>query len=100
PGGARTSFSRNLQYALANPAYQDTPAGQIRAMFENAGDELYTLDPQKIAHRIFDTATSEKPPLRVALGGDAFGVIQAALKGRLSALEAQESLARSVAFDS
>jgi len=36
----------------------------------------------------------------VALGGDAFGVIQAALKGRLSALEAQESLARSVAFDS
>lgn len=71
PGGARTSFSRNLQYALANPAYQDTPAGQIRAMFENAGDELYTLDPQKIAHRIFDTATSEKPPLRVALGGDA-----------------------------
>lgn len=90
----------NLQYALANPAYQDTPAGQIRAMFENAGDELYTLDPQKIAHRIFDTATSEKPPLRVALGGDAFGVIQAALKGRLSALEEQESLARSVAFDS
>jgi len=100
PGGARTSFSRNLQYAPANPAYQDTPAGQIRAMFENAGDELYTLDPQKIAHRNFDTATSEKPPLRVALGGDAFGVIQAALKGRLSALEAQESLARSVAFDS
>jgi len=68
-------------------------------MFDSAGDELYTLVPHKIAQRIFDAATSEKPPLRLTLGGDAFGVIQAALKNRLPALEAQEALARSVAFD-
>lgn len=40
------------------------------------------------------------PPLRVTLGGDAFGVIQAALSKRLAFLESQERLARSVAFDS
>lgn len=99
PGGARTGFSANLKYAPVNPAYRDTPAGAIREMFENAGDELYTLDPRKIAREIFNVAKSNDPPLRVALGGDAFGVIQAALRARLGALEAQEGLARSVAFD-
>ena len=90
----------NLHYAPANAAYHDTPAGSIRRMFENAGDELYTLDPRKIAHEIFNVARSDTPPLRLTLGGDAFGVIQTALKTRLAFLESQEQLARSVAFDS
>ncbi|MGE7007515.1 SDR family NAD(P)-dependent oxidoreductase, partial [Sphingomonas sp. NPDC049708] len=100
PGGARTSFSHNLQFASEIAAYRDTPAGDIRKMFETAGNELYTLDPQKIAQAIVDVATSDHPPLRVTLGGDAFGVVQAALQSRLAFLQSQEALARSVAFDS
>ncbi|GLK77652.1 short-chain dehydrogenase/reductase [Methylopila jiangsuensis] len=100
PGGARTSFSRNLQFASEIAAYRDTPAGAIRRMFETAGDELYTLDPVKIARAIFTVATQDRPPLRVTLGGDAFTVVQTALQARLAALQAQEDLARSVAFDS
>ena len=100
PGGARTSFSHNLQFASEIAAYRDTPAGHIRKMFETAGNELYTLDPQKIAQGIVDVATSDHPPLRVTLGGDAFGVVQAALQSRLAFLQSQEALARSVAFDS
>ena len=100
PGGARTSFSHNLQFASEIAAYRDTPAGHIRKMFETAGNELYTLDPQKIAQAIVDVATSDHPPLRVTLGGDAFGVVQAALQSRLAFLQSQEALARSVAFDS
>ncbi|MEC5320712.1 SDR family oxidoreductase [Brenneria populi subsp. brevivirga] len=99
PGGVRTGFGSNLRYSPANDAYRDTPAGQIRTMFENAGDELYTLDPRKIAREIFSVAKSEAPPLRLTLGGDAFGVVQAALRSRLTFLESQEQLARSVAFD-
>lgn len=99
PGGVRTHFSNNLQFASEIQAYRDTPAGKIRAMFATAGDELYTLDPTKIAQAIFDVATNEHPPLRVTLGGDAFGVVQAALQSRLAFLQSQEKLARSVAFD-
>lgn len=99
PGGARTRFSNNLQFASEIQAYRDTPAGKIRTMFAMAGDELYTLDPVKIAQAIFEVATSEHPPLRVTLGGDAFGVVQAALQSRLASLQSQEKLARSVAFD-
>lgn len=40
PGGARTSFSHNLQFASEIAAYRDTPAGDIRKMFETAGNEL------------------------------------------------------------
>jgi NAD(P)-dependent dehydrogenase (short-subunit alcohol dehydrogenase family) len=51
PGGARTSFSHNLQFASEIAAYRDTPAGHIRKMVATAGNELYALDPQKIAQR-------------------------------------------------
>ncbi|MCM3681220.1 MULTISPECIES: hypothetical protein [Sphingomonas] len=54
----------------------------------------------KLAQAIVDVATSDHPPLRVTLGGDAFGVVQAALQSRLAFLQSQEALARSVAFDS
>lgn len=99
PGGVRTDFSRNLQYASEIAAYHDTAAGHMRAMFASAGDELYTLDPEKIAQAIFNTTTDDLPPLRVTLGGDAFDVIENALQTRLSILKSQESLARSMAFD-
>ncbi|MFC3638826.1 short-chain dehydrogenase/reductase, partial [Camelimonas fluminis] len=65
----------------------------------SAGDELYTLDPQKIAQAIFEIATSERPPVRVTLGGDAYEVVQNAWQSRLAFLQSQEQLARSVAFD-
>jgi hypothetical protein len=65
----------------------------------NAGDEVYVGDPAKIAAAIFDTTRSAEPPLRLALGGDSYDEIQGALRHRLAALQTQEDLARSVAFD-
>jgi len=99
PGGVRSSFGGNLKFASAIAAYRDTPAGAMRSLFESAGDELYTLDPQKIAQAIFEIATSERPPVRVTLGGDAYEVVQNAWQSRLAFLQSQEQLARSVAFD-
>ncbi len=89
-------IATSFQVAIA---YRDTPAGAMRSLFESAGDELYTLDPQKIAQAIFEIATSERPPVRVTLGGDAYEVVQNAWQSRLAFLQSQEQLARSVAFD-
>jgi short-subunit dehydrogenase len=99
PGGVRTGFSRNLQFATEILAYRGTPAGSIRAMFSTPGNELYTLDPQKVAQAVFDVAATDDPPLRVTLGGDAYEVVQSALQSRLTNLRSQEALARSVALE-
>ncbi|HAV1913653.1 TPA: SDR family oxidoreductase [Enterobacter hormaechei subsp. steigerwaltii] len=99
PGGIRTGFGNNLRYSPEIPAYSNTPAGLIRKMFETAGNELYTLDPNKVAQQIFNLAKCSNPPLRLTLGGDAYEVIHNALTSRLALLESQEHVAKSVAFD-
>ena len=59
---------------------------------------MYTGNPAKLARASFDTTTSTPPPLRLTLGADAYDFVHQALQDRLAALEAQEALARSMAF--
>jgi hypothetical protein len=59
---------------------------------------VYAGDPAKLAAAIYHTTRQPEPPLRLALGADAYDAIHASLTERLGALEAQADLAASVAF--
>jgi NAD(P)-dependent dehydrogenase (short-subunit alcohol dehydrogenase family) len=99
PGAIRTGFGSNLRFTRKAPPYEHTTVGQVRQLMEAGGNELYTGDPVKLAHAIFDTTRLPKPPIRLTLGADAYDQIHYALQSRLDALEAQQDLARSMAFD-
>jgi NAD(P)-dependent dehydrogenase (short-subunit alcohol dehydrogenase family) len=98
PGPVRTGFSRRLVYTNESSPYKDTTVGKMRRWLAAADDTVYNGDPAKVARAIFDTTRSDHPPLRLALGVDAYETIHGALDVRLRKLEAQERLARSIAF--
>lgn len=99
PGGIRTGFGANARFTEETAAYAPTAVGMFRRLMANAGDEVYAGDPAKLAAAIFDATLNDDPPLRLALGGDSYDQIHQALRDRLAALERQEVVARSVAFD-
>jgi hypothetical protein len=94
----RTGFQAHLQWTTQTPPYWETTVGKMRRWMAAADDTVYTADPAKLARAIFDTTRSSRPPLRLTLGADAYGMIHEALKARLDRLESQEALARSMAF--
>ncbi|HEX4247508.1 MAG TPA: short-chain dehydrogenase/reductase, partial [Pseudonocardia sp.] len=100
PGGTRTNFAANIQTTTPSPAYEHGAVGTFRAFITSAGPEVFTGDPAKLARAIFDTTREGRPPLRLPLGGDAYDMINTALRDRVEALEAQRELAHSVAFTS
>ena len=81
---------------IADPleAYAETPVGQIRAFF-GSGTYKSPGDAQKVAAAIVATADQASPPLRLALGSDAFGAMHRALSERLAELEGQKDIAAS-----
>ncbi len=94
PGSTGTNFGRNLVVADALAAYADTPVGQIQAFF-GSGTYQSPGDGQKVAGAIIATACQPNPPLRLALGSDAFNAMHRALSERLAELEGQSYLAAS-----
>jgi NAD(P)-dependent dehydrogenase (short-subunit alcohol dehydrogenase family) len=98
PGGMGTDFGANMRTAAAIGAYEHGGVGEFRRWFTTAGPEVFRADPAKVAQVIFNTTRDPEPPLRLALGVDAYDMVQQALRGRLDALEAQRELAHSVAF--
>jgi hypothetical protein len=56
---------------------------------------VYAGDSAKLAAAIYHTTRQPEPPLRMALGADAYDAIHASLTARLGV---QEDLAASVAF--
>ena len=100
PGGMRTGFGANARFTQETAAYAPTSVGAFRRVMADAGDDIYISDPAKLAAAVFDTTRAAEPPLRLALGPDAYDQIHRSLRGRLAALEAQEVLARSVTFES
>jgi len=98
PGGMGTDFGANMRTAAANDAYERGSVGEFRRWLTSAGSDVFRADPAKVARVIFDTTRDPEPPLRLALGGDAYDMVHQALRGRLDALESQRELARSVAF--
>jgi NAD(P)-dependent dehydrogenase (short-subunit alcohol dehydrogenase family) len=92
PGPTSTQFGAGLDHAASMPEYDDTPAGEVRrAVASNSfairGDAGKTVAAMIVA------ADSTHPPLRLTLGGGAYGSISAALAERLKALEAQKEIA-------
>ena len=100
PGGMGTDFGVNMRTAAAIGAYERGSVGEFRRWLTTAGSDVFRADPAKVARVIFDTTRAPEPPLRLALGADAYEMLQQALRGRLDALEAQRELAQSVAFTS
>lgn len=94
PGSTGTGFGKALVIADPIAAYADTPVGQIRAFF-GSGTYKSPGDAVKVAGAILDTAAQASPPLRLALGSDAYGAMHRALSERLAELEGQKQLASS-----
>jgi NAD(P)-dependent dehydrogenase (short-subunit alcohol dehydrogenase family) len=97
PGPTSTQFGAGLDHAASMPEYDDTPAGEVRrAVASNSfairGDAGKTVAAMIVA------ADSTHPPLRLTLGGGAYGSISAALAERLKTLQAQKEIAFSADY--
>ena len=55
-------------------------------------------DPAKMVKVMIDSVDQNPAPKRIALGSDAYAIIQTALTERLAALEAQKEIALSTDF--
>ena len=95
PGRAATNIDKNTEMSQHMlPAYQQTTVGLYRKL-AHMGRFPIVNDPVKIAARIIEAAQSADPPLRLALGKDAYKNISAALKERLQEMEKQKDIAYS-----
>jgi NAD(P)-dependent dehydrogenase (short-subunit alcohol dehydrogenase family) len=95
PGPTGTSFGANLARATPLPAYDATPAADVRRAVD-MGHFVVRGDAEKTVDAMIAAADAKAPPLRLALGGTAYESISNALRRRLAAIEAQRDLAYSV----
>jgi NAD(P)-dependent dehydrogenase (short-subunit alcohol dehydrogenase family) len=96
PGAIRTGFARALQFASPLTAYQTGPVAEFRR-YAGGGNEVYTGDPAKVASIIVDVTKMTEPPLRLALGCDAYTAIESTLQERVRELAHYRELSCSVA---
>jgi len=95
PGAIRTGFGRALQFAAPLAPYNAGAVAELRR-HAKGGNEVYTGDPAKIASVIVDVTRMPEPPLRLALGRDAYEAMDAALQRRLGELAQYRELSCSV----
>lgn len=95
----RTEFASGSLKHTANvmPAYADTASGKFRGFIGNLAGKQPN-DPVKAADAIVTLAAAEQPPMRLALGADAVGVIRKKLANVEADLQAWTELSTSVAF--
>jgi NAD(P)-dependent dehydrogenase (short-subunit alcohol dehydrogenase family) len=98
PGATPTGFGSSLDTAPAMPAYENTPAGEVRRAI-TGGSFTLPNDPRKIAGAIVDLVDSGAAPLRLPLGSDTYDDVRAALVARLAELDAHREVAYSVVAD-
>ncbi|WP_442591416.1 SDR family oxidoreductase [Pedobacter sp. AW31-3R] len=92
PGAHETSFGSGMTTAPVMEAYEHTPAGDVRRAIAK-GTFPIKGDVDKTVQAIIDSTAVSPAPLRLALGGDAYRDMRAALVSRLEALDAQKELA-------
>jgi NADP-dependent 3-hydroxy acid dehydrogenase YdfG len=92
PGAHQTSFGSGMTTAPVMEAYENTPAGNVRRAIA-AGTFPIKGDVNKSVQAMIDSVEVSPAPLRLALGGDAYRDMRAALVARLEALDAQKELA-------
>ncbi|MFD3948046.1 SDR family oxidoreductase [Streptomyces sp. NPDC058579] len=101
PGGARTEFAgTSADIAKPMPEYADHAPGLLRRMLAGEVPALPNPgDPAKIAAAIITSADQDEAPKRLTLGSDAYELVTAGLRERLTALEAAKDLAYSTDAD-
>lgn len=92
PGPTLTNFAGGLVSPPPLAVYEDTPAGEMRRSLAS-GAFTATGDARKMAQIMIDSAEQHPAPRRLTLGSSAYTSVREALTGRLTALEAQKSLA-------
>lgn len=99
PGSIQSDFLSNLHWTTPSEAYQQSAVAQIREYIQQTGDSNIAGDPNKMAKAIYDLSQQAEAPLRTALGVDAYQVLHQAYQSHLTALTAQQALAKSVAIE-
>jgi NADP-dependent 3-hydroxy acid dehydrogenase YdfG len=92
PGAHPTSFGAGMVTSPVMEAYEQTLVGDIRRMAA-AGNFTIRGDVNKSTQAMIDVVNVSPAPRRLALGGDAYRDIRAALVARLEALDAQKDIA-------
>lgn len=92
PGPTATQFGAGLDMADALPAYRNTPAGELRLALMS-GEFAVKGDAERCVTAMIAAADAASIPLRLPLGSTAYDNIEAALKMRLSALQAMKAVA-------
>jgi NAD(P)-dependent dehydrogenase (short-subunit alcohol dehydrogenase family) len=92
PGAHQTSFGAGMTTAPVMEAYENTPAGDVRRAIAE-GTFPIKGDVDKSVQAMIDSVELSPAPLRLALGGDAYRDMRAALISRLEMLDAQKALA-------
>jgi NAD(P)-dependent dehydrogenase (short-subunit alcohol dehydrogenase family) len=93
PGSARTDFRhRSAKLAPKLDAYDVSPASMARRMIEQ-GLGMPQGDPARMVEIMISSVDQNPAPRRIALGSDAYTVMQKQLSDRLGMLEAQKELA-------
>jgi NAD(P)-dependent dehydrogenase (short-subunit alcohol dehydrogenase family) len=99
PGTIRTGFLAALQQTEPLDDYRDGPVGAFRDYLETHSDNPADGDPDRLARVVVSLSRLARPPLRLALGGDAFTAIEAAYESRLVSLRTHRDVSYSVAFN-
>ncbi|AIQ18519.1 short-chain dehydrogenase [Paenibacillus sp. FSL H7-0357] len=99
PGSARTKFNGSMITGEPMSEYENTPVGYIRQMSQQAATENFPGDPEKMAQTIIVAADSDKAPLRLTLGSDAYELVHKNLVLRIIELEEQKEVAYSTDYN-
>ena len=99
PGSIKTDFIANIRWTAQHDAYKDSVVGKLREQIREIADEQISGDPVKMADAIYTVSQQPEPPLRTALGSDAYAVLEAGYGKSLDALRAQKDLALSVGIE-
>ena len=97
PGGFRTDFAGSSTSLQEGRADYDAVVGAA-ARRQRAYDGQQPGDPARAAQVLLDLASMDAPPLRLALGSDAFAAISAADAARLAERDRWRALTESTDF--
>lgn len=95
PGPTATNFAAGMDEAKTMDVYDQTPAGHVRRAVRS-GAFAVRGDAGKTVDAIIAAADSKTPPLRLALGSNAYTTISKALNERLSNLERYKAITLAV----
>ncbi|KIW68203.1 hypothetical protein PV04_04164 [Phialophora macrospora] len=103
-GAVLTNFVQNMTLPPRHPAYEDPSCGynKIRAYMASAANTVQWSDPAvcaRVLHELASNRNATTPPLRLALGADAWAAVKAELESITKENEAWKSVAESTSHE-